>query len=67
MPEQIGVGELEALIKGGVHLVDVLPRPEYDERHIPGAIHLSLREFSDETLSSLDRSAPIVVYCWDYQ
>ena len=46
-------------------LVEVLPRDEYDEEHIEGAIHLALKELSPETASVLDRGRPVIVYCWD--
>ena len=44
---------------------EVLPRDEYDEEHLPEAIHLPLKELDAETAAALDRSRPVNVYCWD--
>jgi rhodanese-related sulfurtransferase len=47
-------------------LVEVLPRDEYEAEHLPGAIAIPLKQLTRETADSLlDRSRPIVVYCWD--
>ena len=67
MPEQIELDRLEELLAKRAQVIDVLPKREYEEQHLPGAIHISLREFSEEKLSSLNKSEPVVVYCWDYQ
>lgn len=44
-------------------VVDVLPRPEYEYAHLPGAIHVPLKSFDP---SGLDRERPVVVYCNDF-
>lgn len=46
-------------------LVEVLPRDEYDEEHLEGAIHLPLKQLSTETAAVLDPGRPVIVYCWD--
>lgn len=46
-------------------IVDVLPRREYDEAHLPGAISIPLRSLTEETVGDLPRDQPIVVYCHD--
>jgi rhodanese-related sulfurtransferase len=46
-------------------LVDVLPRVEYDEEHIPGAINLPLNELDATTARQLDASRPVITYCHD--
>ncbi|MEE8491716.1 MAG: rhodanese-like domain-containing protein [Acidimicrobiia bacterium] len=43
-------------------LVDVLPDREYAEAHIPGAINISLRGLTSQTVSALRRDKPVVVY-----
>jgi rhodanese-related sulfurtransferase len=53
------------LIERGGQLVEVLPRDEYDEEHLPGAIHLPLKSLDHGAIAALDRGRPIVVYCWD--
>jgi rhodanese-related sulfurtransferase len=51
----------------GAQLVDVLPQDEYEEEHLPGAINIPLRELDRETIARLNREAPVIVYCHDYQ
>jgi rhodanese-related sulfurtransferase len=51
----------------GAQLVDVLPREEYEEEHLPGAINIPLKELDRETIARLNRDAPVIVYCHDYQ
>jgi rhodanese-related sulfurtransferase len=47
---------------GGVVVLDVRPREEYDAGHIPGAISVPLGELEGR-LDALPRSAEIVAYC----
>jgi rhodanese-related sulfurtransferase len=51
----------------GAQLVDVLPREEYEEEHLPGAINIPLKELDRETIARLNRDAAVIVYCHDYQ
>lgn len=46
-------------------LVKVLPKDEYDEEHLPGAIHMPLKSLGATTAATLDRGRPIIAYCWD--
>jgi rhodanese-related sulfurtransferase len=55
------------MLQAGAQLVEVLPRREYDEEHLPGAISIPLRELGRTTTSQLDKSRPVIVYCYDYQ
>jgi rhodanese-related sulfurtransferase len=45
--------------------VEVLPRTEYDEEHLPAAIHLALKSLTPTAAAALDRGRPVIVYCWD--
>jgi rhodanese-related sulfurtransferase len=54
------------LLKQGAQLVDVLPREEYEETHLRGAINIPLKELDRKSTASLDRAAPVIVYCHDY-
>ena len=65
-PVPIERTRLQELVADGAQLVEVLPREEYDERHLPGAINLPLKELNRETAMRLDRSQPVVVYCYDF-
>ncbi len=67
MPIGIEVEEVRALVAGGAQLVEVLPREEYAEAHLPGAVNLPLKELGREAVGRLRRDAPIIVYCHDTQ
>lgn len=69
MPATIGRDELRRLVEDDdAQVVEVLPRPDYDWAHLPGAIHLPLNQFSTEAATTkLSRGRPVVVYCHDYQ
>jgi rhodanese-related sulfurtransferase len=65
MPKEIRRDEVRKLVAAGAQLVEVLPSPEYEEDHLPGAIHLPLKKIDSEAGSVLDRDKPVIVYCWD--
>ena len=65
MPTTIDRAETERLASQGAQLVEVLPAKEYSEGHIPGALNLPLKQLDAETAAALDRTRPVVVYCWD--
>ncbi len=68
MPTAIFRDEVRRLVQeGGAQLVDVLPREEYEEEHLPGAINIPLKELDQETAAPLRREEPVIVYCHDYQ
>jgi rhodanese-related sulfurtransferase len=68
VPESAGRDELLRLVREeAAQVVDVLPRAEYEEAHLSGAINLPLKELNRETARVLDRDRPVVVYCHDYQ
>jgi rhodanese-related sulfurtransferase len=66
MPGRVDLEGLRALLARGAQLVEVLPVAEYTDEHLPGAIDLPLKELDVTTAAArLDRSRPVVVYCWD--
>ena len=65
MPTQIGREDVRRLVREGAQLVEVLPKKEFDEQHLPGAIHLPLRNIDARVRASLDPGRPVIVYCWD--
>jgi rhodanese-related sulfurtransferase len=65
MPLTVDRNKLQRLLGQRTQLVETLPRDEYEEEHLPGAIHLPLRRVETEASTTLDPSRPIVVYCWD--
>lgn len=58
--------ELRRLIdEEDAQIVDVLPRREYEESHLPRAVSIPLRELTAESVSGLSHDRPVVVYCHD--
>ena len=66
MPTRIEIDQLHELLAAGAQLVEVLPSEEYREQHLPSAINIPLKALDAETTCGLEKSNPIVVYCWDY-
>lgn len=62
MPTNITRDELQALIREGVQLVDVLPPGEFGEYHLPGAISIPLKDLDATTTGSLSKDKPVAVY-----
>ena len=65
MAAGIDLAQLKRLIDDGAQLVEVLPAAEYAEEHLPGAISIPLKQLDATTAGQLDRTRPVVVYCWD--
>ncbi len=65
MPIGIGREIVQRLMAEGAQLAEVLPKEEFDEQHLPGAIHLPLRKIDAGVRASLDPKRPVVLYCWD--
>ena len=63
----IDVDEVEKQLLEGAQLVEVLPEDEYREEHLPGAINIPLKELDRARVAQLNRDAPVIVYCHDYQ
>ncbi len=64
VPKDASRKDIERLLAEGAQLVEVLPREEYEEEHLAGAINLPLKELRG-LADTLDRSRPVIVYCWD--
>jgi rhodanese-related sulfurtransferase len=66
MARAVDLHGLRQLLDGGAQLVEVLPREEYEDLHLPGALSLPLKELDAERAGALlDCSRTVVVYCWD--
>jgi rhodanese-related sulfurtransferase len=48
----------------GFVLLDSRSSQAWDQGHVPGAIHLPGREIAARADGELDRSVPVVTYCW---
>jgi rhodanese-related sulfurtransferase len=65
MATPIGIEQLHELVNRGAQVVEVLPADDYAPAHLPGAINLPLGELDEQRATPLDRTRPVVVYCWD--
>ncbi|NXY93464.1 rhodanese-like domain-containing protein [Streptomyces sp. BR123] len=48
----------------GFQLIDSRSTPAWDQAHIPGAIHLPTALIPQQAEQLLDKSLPVVTYCW---
>jgi rhodanese-related sulfurtransferase len=53
MPTAIQLDELQRLLANGAQLVEVLPRDEYEDMHLPGAVHLALKALNRDSAKQL--------------
>jgi rhodanese-related sulfurtransferase len=67
MPTAIYRDAVRELLDEGAQLVEVLPRDEYQDEHLPGAINIPLKKLNRETTAKLRRDTPVIVCCHDYQ
>lgn len=51
MSTDIDLGELDRLLADGALLIEVLPRGEYDEEHLPDAVNTPLRHLTSESVA----------------
>lgn len=66
MPKNAYRDEVLKLLEEGAQLVEVLPREEYEEEHLPGAVDIPLKELDRKSARLPRREEPVVVYCHDY-
>ena len=48
----------------GFVLLDSRSAEAWEQGHVPGAVHLPGREIGARAAAELDRSVPVVTYCW---
>ena len=58
---------VQRLMREGAQIVEVLPREEFAEEHLPGAINIPLKELNATTAAALRTDRAVVVYCHDFQ
>lgn len=68
MVNSIGQREVQRLLaEESAQLVEVLPREEYEQEHLVGAINIPLKELTAEKVEEvLDRERPVICYCHDF-
>jgi rhodanese-related sulfurtransferase len=67
VPTNIDRQGVQSLLTEEAQLVDVLPREEYESEHLPGAISIPLKDLDRHSAAQLDRTRPVIIYCWDCQ
>ena len=67
MPTPIELADVLRLIDEGAQVVDVLSRKEYENSHLPDAIHIPLPELDGKSTAALDRNRTVIAYCFDYE
>jgi len=65
MSGRVDAKEAHGLIESGATVIDVLPASVFDQEHLPGALSVPLETFEPAQLDATDRTAPVVVYCFD--
>jgi rhodanese-related sulfurtransferase len=59
--------QVQRLLDEGAQLVEVLPEAEFEYERLPGAINIPLKTLDATSVAALDRSRPVIVYCYDTQ
>jgi rhodanese-related sulfurtransferase len=67
MPKTVDLETVRRMAAEGAQLLDVMSRTEYEDSHLPGAMHISLKELDEQTAARLDRRRPVITYCYDHQ
>ena len=62
---RIDVDAALLLAGSGAVIVDVLPKTIYVQEHLPGAVNLPLETLGQGAVEGMDRTRPVVVYCFD--
>ena len=65
MFQRVDRDRVRQLIDEGAQLVEVLEQRQYRLAHLPGAVHLPAWELTRARADELDRTRPVVVYCFD--
>jgi rhodanese-related sulfurtransferase len=65
MATEVTAEQVRELVDRGGQLLEVLPREEYEEQHLPGAISIPLKELDADAVAGLSRDKAAIVYCWD--
>ena len=58
MAERSRLSGSDSSSTGAGRSLEVLPREEYGEQHLPGAINIPLKELDADAVAGLDRDRP---------
>jgi len=67
MHQIIGREDVQRLARESAQIIEVLPREEYEQEHLPRAINIPLKELDAMRASVLPKDRAVVVYCHDLQ
>ena len=66
MFQSVGRERVRQLVGEGAQLLEVLEPRQYRLAHLPGAVHMPAWELTRARVEeALDRTCPVVVYCFD--
>ncbi len=65
MPTEIDRQDVQRLVTDGVQLVDVMPKAEWEESHLVGAVHVPLKKLAELAPERLDPARAVITYCYD--
>jgi rhodanese-related sulfurtransferase len=57
--------DVRRLVDQGAQVIEVLEHRQYEAAHLPGAVHIPAWELTRARAEALDRTRPVVVYCFD--
>jgi len=66
MAEAVTQDQVRDLVGRGAQLVEVLPKEEYEQEHLSGAVNIPLKQLTPEAAAGLDKTRPVIVYCHDF-
>lgn len=55
--------EAMQMLRSGATLLDVRENPEWNAGHIPGAVHVPVKNVSSQAIKRLPKGRPVVVTC----
>ncbi len=62
--DETTTAEVDALPPGGAAIIDVREASEWEQGHVPGAVHISKSYIEQQIEGAVpDRDAPVVLYC----
>jgi rhodanese-related sulfurtransferase len=67
MATSIDRDQVQRMVAEDARLVDVLPKAEHAEAHLPGALGWPLPTLDRRRVARLRRDGPVIVYCHDTQ
>ncbi len=53
VPRDVFRSDVRRMVREGAQLVEVLPREDYEDEHLPGAINIPLKELNRERVRVL--------------